>query len=97
MPETPERVSLTMLYLNFRQEIYIMRIKPIASNMTELLLNDGTQVLFSYETPVASWKDGQFYKTSHKWSNTTTRHINKWAHCAVSMPQDYFNNLVKGV
>jgi hypothetical protein len=97
MPETPERVSLTMLYLNFRQEIYIMRIKPIASNMTELLLNDGTQVLFSYETPVASWKDGQFYKTSHKWSNTTTRHINKWSHCAVSMPQDYFNNLVKGV
>ena len=97
MPETPERVSLTMLYLNFRQEIYIMRIKPIASNMTELVLNDGTQVLFSYETPVACWKDGQFYKTSHKWSNTTTRHINKWSHCAVSMPQDYFNNLVKGV
>jgi hypothetical protein len=74
-----------------------MKIKPIASNMTELVLNDGTQVLFSYETPVASWKDGQFYKTSHKWSNTTTRHINKWTHCAVSMPQDYFNNLVKGV
>ncbi len=96
MPETLARVSLTMLYLNFRQEIYIMRIKPIASNMTELVLNDGTQVLFSYETPVASWKDGQFYKTSHKWSNTTTRHINKWSHCAVSMPQDYFNNLVKG-
>jgi hypothetical protein len=74
-----------------------MRIKPIASNMTELVLNDGTQVLFSYQTPVASWKDGQFYKTSHKWSNTTTRHINKWTHCAVSMPQDYFDNLVKGV
>jgi hypothetical protein len=74
-----------------------MRIKPIASNMTELLLNDGTQVLFSYETPVASWKDGQFYKTSYKWSRTTSKHINKWAHCAVEMPQDYFNNLVKGV
>ena len=74
-----------------------MQLKPIASNMTELVLNDGTQVLFSYRTPVASWKDGQFYKTSKKWSMTTSKHINKWAHCAVSMPQEYFDNLVKGV
>jgi hypothetical protein len=89
--------KLNRQYLNFRQEIYIMRIKPIASNMTELVLNDGTQVLFSYETPVASWKDGQFYKTSTKWSKTTSKHINKWAHCAVEVPQEYFDNLVKGV
>jgi hypothetical protein len=74
-----------------------MRIKPIASNMTELVLNDGTQVLFSYQTPVASWKDGQFFKTERKWSNTTTRHINKWADCAISKPQEYFDNLVQGV
>jgi hypothetical protein len=105
MPETPERVSLTMLYLNFRQEIYIMRIKPIASNMTELLLNDGTQVLFSYETPVACFQNNKFYKTSHKWSRTTSKHIGKWANMFWNvsfdqwhdMPQDYFNNLVKGV
>jgi hypothetical protein len=73
-----------------------MRIKPITSNMTELVLNDGTQVLFSYQTPVASWKDGQFFKTERKWSNTTTRHINKWADCAISKPQEYFDNLVQG-
>ena len=74
-----------------------MKIKPIASNMTELVLNDGTQVLFSYQTPVAAWKDGQFFKTDKHWSKTTTRHINKWAHCAILKPQDYFNNLVNGV
>ena len=43
-----------------------MKIKPIASNMTELVLNDGTQVLFSYETPVAAWIKGKYYKTETK-------------------------------
>jgi hypothetical protein len=81
-----------------------MRIKPIASNMTELLLNDGTRVLFSYETPVAHYKPSEYLrKTSYKWSKTTSRHINKWDIAKWSdmpyseMPQDYFNNLVKGV
>ena len=73
-----------------------MKLKTIQANMTELTLNDGTQVLFSYQTPVASCKDGQFYKTEKKWSNTTTKHINKWAHCAVSKPQYYFDELVTG-
>ena len=73
-----------------------MNINIIQSNMTQLTLKDGTQVLFSYQTPVASWKDGQFYKTDKKWSNTTTRHINKWSHCAVNKPQTYFDDLIKG-
>jgi hypothetical protein len=74
-----------------------MRIKHISMNMTELTLTDGTQVLFSYETPVASWKDGQFYKTDRRWSVTTTKHVNKWSDCAIVKPQDYFYNLVKGI
>lgn len=73
-----------------------MKLKSLQANMTELTLNDGTQVLFSYETPVASWKDGQFYKTDKKWSNTTTRHINKWTDCAILKPQSYFDDLIKG-
>ena len=73
-----------------------MKLSPIASNMTQITLNDGTQVLFSYQTPVACWIDGQFYKTEKKWSNTTTRHINKWTDCAVTKPQSYFDNLTQG-
>lgn len=74
-----------------------MNLKPLASNKTELTLSDGTQVLFSYATPVACWKDGEFFKTSKKWSHTTTRHINSWAHLATEKPQEYFDNLIKGV
>ena len=74
-----------------------MKIKTIGSNKTELTLADGTQVLFSYQTPVAAWHDGQFFKTSKKWSHTTTRHINSWVHLASDKPQEYFDNLVKGL
>lgn len=57
-----------------------MKLKPIASNMTELHLNNGTIVLFSYETPVAATtSEGSGLKvTKTKYSNTTTKHINKW-------------------
>ena len=54
-----------------------MKVKPIGSNQTEVIMNNGNHVLFSYETPVAvSTIDGIFV-TEVKYSNTTTRHINK--------------------
>jgi hypothetical protein len=78
-----------------------MRIKHINMNMTELELQDGTLVLFSYQTPVASFRDGKFYKTSRSWSKTTSRHINKWIAGHVDQcyleQQEYFDNLVKGL
>ena len=55
-----------------------MQLQPIASNMTQLDLSDGTSVLFSYKTPVACLSDNGYYRTSKKWSVTTSRHINKW-------------------
>jgi hypothetical protein len=54
-------------------------IKPIASNMTELTLADGTEILFSYETPVAAFVQMEGYLvTTKKWSRTTSAHIGKW-------------------
>ena len=77
-----------------------LTVKPVASNMT-LVDTDRHIVLFSYATPVASFDKSkyQFYKTSKKWSKTTTRHINKWIDGvqAVEQPQDYFDNLLGGV
>tara|TARA_S200002703_G_scaffold121150_1_gene106998 strand:+ start:178 stop:411 length:234 start_codon:yes stop_codon:yes gene_type:complete len=55
-----------------------MKIKSVGSNMTELQLKDA-HVLFSYETPVAACIFGEgFVRTSQWYSQTTTRHINKW-------------------
>lgn len=57
----------------------MIRIKQIASNMT-VLYRDGIEVLFSYQTPVAVFdeKNGQYFRTETKYSQTTSRHINKW-------------------
>ena len=73
-----------------------MNLNPIKANMTELDLCDGTKILFSYRTPVAAVINGLYYKTSFKWSNTTTRHINQWLKGikAVEMRQDFFDNLI---
>ena len=74
-----------------------MKIRPIASNMTEVETDKAT-ILFSYKTPVACcMNDGTgFYKTSHKWSVTTSRHINKWlaGAKAIEREQSFFDSLV---
>jgi hypothetical protein len=54
-----------------------MQIKPIGPNQTELH-TEGKIILFSYETPVAAYFQGKYYRTSRKYSTTTSRHINAW-------------------
>ncbi len=56
-----------------------MKLSPVASNQTELELNSGITVFFSYKTPVACHIPGEgFYKTSRKWSVTTSKHIGQF-------------------
>ena len=57
-----------------------MQLRPIAANQTELTLSNGTQVFFSYRTPVAAYlaDKAKYVRTATKWSTTTSRHINKW-------------------
>lgn len=55
-----------------------MKLKRIGQNETELHFEDGTIVLFSYETPVAMLnKEGEALCTTKKYSSTTSAHINK--------------------
>ena len=75
-----------------------MKLKSIASNMTELKIN-GVTVLFSYNTPVAGWDDSGAFKTSKHYSSTTTKHINKYfggKDIGRKVDQDYINSIVKG-
>jgi len=82
-----------------------MKLTPIKANMTEVEVN-GKTVLFSYETPVAIIEgtnpDGSiaYYKTSKKWSATTTRHINQWFkrypdYTIKEVDQSYLDNIIK--
>ena len=86
-----------------------MKLKLVGSNQTELTLEDGTQVFFSYETPVCvrtvAMHCGQMQTrvcvTKEKYSRTTSKHINKWIanHFDVKMmvEQSEIDNFVKGV
>ncbi len=76
-----------------------MKLTPIAANQTEVSYNNGTQVFFSYRTPVAAYLPSQGYiRTAKKWSVTTSRHINKWlggVNNVTEVTQEQLNNLVE--
>lgn len=72
----------------------MLHLSNIGSNQTELTANGG-KVLFSYQTPVAAWINGEYFKTDKKYSKTTTKHINNWAHLAIEKPQSFFYDIVK--
>ena len=56
-----------------------MQLTPIAANQTSVTFNDGTEVFFSYRTPVAAYLPSKGYvKTEKFYSVTTSRHINKY-------------------
>ena len=71
-----------------------MKLKQIASNMTELQIGDIT-MLFSYSTPVAGYDDGGAFRTTERYSVTTTKHINKYLGKGVGreISQDHIDSL----
>ena len=76
-----------------------MKLTPIAANQNEVEFTNGTQVFFSYKTPVAAKLPNYDYiRTATKWSQTTTRHINKWLEGvnAKEVKQEVLDNLVGG-
>jgi hypothetical protein len=49
------------------------------SNTTVVELVKGLQVLYSYNTPVAAYREGVgFIRTDRHFSKTTSKHINQW-------------------
>ncbi len=74
-----------------------MKLSPIAANRNIVTFNDGTEVFFSYETPVAGYSPVLGYVKTDKWySSTTTRHINKYLTCkelVTTVDQAVINNL----
>ena len=74
-----------------------MKLRKLGNNETLIVLTDDTEVLISYETPVAARRGGSYYRTSTKWSATTSKHINKWLNGieAKERDQSFFDELLK--
>ena len=82
-----------------------MKLTPIANNQNVVSYPDGTEVFFSYSTPVAGYHPDLGYVRTKEWySSTTTRHINKYLAANnnnldnhfTSVSQDVINNLAEG-
>ena len=75
-----------------------MILKQIGSNQTELTLNNGNSIFFSYETPVAGYSDEiGFFRTATYYSKTTSRHINQYlpdVDNVTEVPEEYIVDLV---
>jgi hypothetical protein len=74
-----------------------MNLTTIGANQTMITLADGSQVFFSYNTPVAAYLPGEGYLvTATKHSATTSRHVNAWAGKGCeTRPQEFFDNIIK--
>ena len=78
-----------------------MQLQSFAVNRTLLIFDDGTEIYFSYETPVAGYSNKLGYVKSKQWySSTTTRHVNKYlgdkllGDTVSEVNQDVINKLV---
>jgi hypothetical protein len=58
---------------------YKVQVEVLGTNQTSLFLPNAT-VFLSYETPVAVYDRNQhaYFRTDQFWSNTTSKHINRW-------------------
>ena len=75
-----------------------MKLNPLGANKTELHLDDGAVIFFSYKTPVAAQlSNGGFIRTDCRWSVTTSKHISQWlqGENARSVPQAELDAMVK--
>ena len=73
-----------------------MKLNKIASNITELTLGNNT-IYFSYNTPVCGFDDEGAFRTDEHYSQTTSKHINKYLggkDIGRVVSQDFINNLV---
>jgi hypothetical protein len=56
-----------------------MLVKQVTVSSTQVSLADGTEVLYSYSTPVAALVPGKgWIRTEQFYSKTTSKHINAW-------------------
>tara|TARA_R100000808_G_scaffold18657_1_gene40804 strand:+ start:496 stop:726 length:231 start_codon:yes stop_codon:yes gene_type:complete len=74
-----------------------MKLRRIGYNQTVVEYNNGSEVFFSYDTPVAArLQDYEYLRTEDFYSKTTSRHINKYLDGVIAkkVTQQTINNLV---
>lgn len=80
-----------------------MQLKQLGPNRTLVTFRDGTEMFFSYQTPVAGRFMGEYFRSVTKFSVTTSKMINEYlrirtgATNAVEWPQADIDGLLTGM
>ena len=77
-----------------------MKLKRIGYNKTVVELNNGGEVFYSYDTPVAGRSaDYEYFRTEDYYSKTTSRHINNYLEGvnAMVISQQLIDKLAEGL
>ena len=74
-----------------------MKLSHPGANRTIVSFDDGSEILFSYATPVAAFIPGTGYvRTERQWSRTTSKHIGLYCHRDTPRkPQEFFDSLAR--
>ena len=73
-----------------------MKLEKIGVSKTLLTLSSGSEIFYSYNTPVACKVSGEFYKTNEYYSRTTSKHITQYLNGRYAHPveQSFINQIV---
>ena len=73
-----------------------MKLERLGTSKSLLTLSSGSEIFYSYNTPVAAKVSGEFYKTKEYYSKTTCKHITQYLNGrkAEAVPQSMIDQLV---
>ena len=73
-----------------------MKIKRLGASKTILALSSGSEIFYSYDTPVAAQVSGELFRTKEYYSRTTSKHITQYLNGreVEAVPQSFINQLV---
>ena len=68
--------SLVLLGTKNQEDIMRLRHPTNRPNFAIVVMNNGMEVAFSYETPIGFELDGRWYVRTNAWGATTGKHLN---------------------
>ena len=76
-----------------------MKLNRTGNSSTEITLDNGTVILFSYDTAVAAFvpADKRYYRTNRFYSRTTSKHLNQFlcsSYGTIEVDPSYFDTLL---
>ena len=73
-----------------------MKLERLGTSKSLLTLSSGSEIFYSYDTPVAAQISGELFRTKEYYSRTTSKHITQYLNGrkGEEVEQSFINQLV---